>query len=67
MHGDFVSWRNATPDNYLANWDEKVHRVVQKATGDLKGFHLSDFDNALGTRWWWGIGHFSPRDSNPLP
>jgi len=67
MSGDFISWRNANPTNYLANWDAKVHRVVVSATGDLRGFHFSDFDNILGTRWWWAIGHFSPRDSNPLP
>jgi hypothetical protein len=70
MSGDFISWRNTNPTSYLARWDvgdKGSHRVVVSTTGDLKGFHFSDFGNKLGTRWYWAIGHFSPRDSNPLP
>ena len=70
-HGEFISWRYPDdPESTLANWDfgnKGSHRVIVEGTGDLKGFHLSDFGNSLGKRWWWGIGHFSPSDSNPLP
>lgn len=61
-NGDFLGWRSTNPASTLANWDYKAHRVITEGTGDLKNFHLSDFDNNLGTRWWWGIGHFAPRD-----